>query len=188
MTRADETESRNISETERVLKLHFALYPDMTPQDAVKLIYQSEFGCRHFAPSHERAREMLVRECAGLEKDETHAAVDPIGGGFVRVHLEPLVGDAAALDALADAFVRSAETACGSMVGLMLRLDVMKRMAKKGGTPFSALKLAEFIEVYEKLGCPAVHHSEIYRKKYHPAYRVIRLEFAAELPEKRGKV
>lgn len=77
MNHADETESRNISEIERVLKLHFALYPDMTPQDAVKLIYQSEFGCGHFVPSHERAREMLYMECEGLEKDEMRVASSP---------------------------------------------------------------------------------------------------------------
>lgn len=163
-------------ETILVLERHFELYPLMTPQDAVKLLYQSEFGCGHFAPSPEMAREMLNRECAGLKKDETHLKTEPIGGGFVRVHLEPLVGDKSALNALATAFVRSAESPCGSMDGFKLRLDALKSMAEGGKTPFSALELAEFMAEYEKLGCPAVHHSEIYRKNYHPAYRVIKSE------------
>lgn len=163
-------------ETSLVLERHFELFPLMTPQDAVKLLYQSEFGCGHFAPSPERAREMLDRECAVLEKDENHAKIEPIGGGFVRVHLEPLVGDEPELSALADAFVRSAETPCGSMEGFKIRLDALKSMAQSGKTPFSASELAQFLEEYEKLGCPAVHHSETYRKNYHPAYRVIKTE------------
>lgn len=163
-------------ETILVLARHFELYPLMTPQDAVKLLYQSEFGCGHFAPSHERAREMLDMECAVLEKDENHAKIEPIGGGFVRVHLEPLVGDGPALSALADAFVRSAETPCGSMEGFKIRLDALKKLTESGKAPFSVLELAEFLKEYEKLGYPAVHHSETYRKNYHPAYRVIKTE------------
>ncbi|MBR3299503.1 MAG: hypothetical protein IKI64_09955 [Clostridia bacterium] len=166
------------SESLAALAMHFALYPLMTPQDAVKLLYQSEFGCGHFAPSPERAREMLERECAGLEKDETHAKTEPIGGGFVRVHLEPLVGDKSALNALATAFVRSAESPCGSMDGFKLRLDALKSMAESGKAPFSAQELAGFMAEYDKLGRPAVHHSEVYRKNYHPAYRVIKSELA----------
>ena len=162
-----------IEETFLVLARHFELYPLMTPQDAVKLLYQSEFGCGHFAPSPERAREMLDRECAGLEKDENHRETDPIGGGFIRVHLEPLIGNEPALDALASAFVRSAETPCGSPEGFRIRLDALRSMAQSGKTPFSESELAQFLEEYEKLGCPAVHHSEVYRENYHPAYRVI---------------
>lgn len=172
-----------INEIARVLKRHFSLYPKMAPQDAVKLLYQSEFGCGHFAPSPERAREMLERECSGLEKDENHAKTEAIGGGFSRVHLEPLVGNRPALDALADAFVRSAELPCGSMESFEIRLDVLKTMAKGGETPFPEIELDAFLEEYEKLGCPAVHHSEIYRKSYHPAYRVIKTELAEGLTQ-----
>lgn len=166
-----------------VLEWHFELYPLMTPQDAVKLLYQSEFGCGHFASNPERVREMLVRECAGLKKDENHTKIEPIGGGFVRIHLEPLVGDGPALSALADAFVCSAETPCGSMEGFKIRLDALKKLTESGKAPFSALELAEFLKEYEKLGYPAVHHSENYRKNYHPAYRVIKTELAEGLTQ-----
>lgn len=161
-----------------VLRMHFKRYPLMTPQDAVKLLYQSEFGCGHFAPSPEMAREMLERECEWLEKNEKHERIEPIGGGFVRVHLESMVGDTAALNALADAFVRSAEIPCGSLESFGIRLDALKKMTASGRAPFSPSELAEFLEDYEKHGCPAVHHSEVYRKNYHPAYRVIRSELA----------
>ena len=32
---------------EQILRSHFARYPAMTPQDAVKLLYQSAFGPGH---------------------------------------------------------------------------------------------------------------------------------------------
>lgn len=172
---------QRVRESSNALTLHFKDYPLMTPQDAVKLLYQSEFGCGHFAPSPERAREMLYKECEGLEKDEKHPKIDIIGGGFIRLHLEPLVGNLEALSALATAFVRSAETPCGSMEGFRIRLDALKSMAQSGEAPFSPSELAEFMEEYEKLGCPAVHHSEVYRKNYHPAYRVVKTELSAEV-------
>lgn len=171
---------QRLRESRAVLSAHFNSYPLMTPQDAVKLLYQSEFGCGHFAPSPERARQMLERECEGLEGDENHIRIEPIGGGFSRVHLEPLVGNKPALDALANAFVRSAEQPCGSMEGFGIRLNALKSMAQSAEAPFSAQELEEFLAAYEKLGCPAVHHSEAYRKSYHPAYRVVKTELAEE--------
>ena len=97
------------------------------------------------------------------------------------------MGDAAVLDALADAFVRSAETPCGSMAGFKLKLKVLKSLTQSGGAPFSLTELDEYLQSYEKLGCPAVHHSESFRIKHRPAYRVISSELAAELLKRRGQ-
>lgn len=51
-TKRDETFLR---ETRHVIERHIELYPKCEPDDIVKLLYQSEFGCGHFVRSKEIA-------------------------------------------------------------------------------------------------------------------------------------
>lgn len=165
--------SGKFDETMKILREHLALYPEMEPQDAVKLIYQSEFGCGHFLPDPERARAYLLAEWKSVPHDPSHRRTDPLGGGFIRAHLEPIETEAEAL-ALAEEFIRSAKENCGSREGLFERIEALKAAAAEGLTAFSEAEIAVFLEKYAGAGCPAVHHSESFRKKYHPAYRVIK--------------
>ncbi|MBR0155956.1 MAG: hypothetical protein IJM20_00355 [Clostridia bacterium] len=165
--------SELLTETKRLLALHFALYPEMEPQDAVKLLYQSEFGCGHFLPDAEKARAYLLEEWRSVPRDPDHRREDELGGGFVRVHLEPIETEAETLR-LAEKFIASAKERCGSGEGMEARLAALSALVEEGGAPFSKEELEAFLEKYRKAGCPAVHHSESFRKKYHPAYRVIR--------------
>lgn len=160
-----------IAQTERVLRLHFALYPDMEPQDCAKLLYQAEFGCGHFLPDPERAKAFLLEEWQSVRHDPAHRKTDDLGR-FVRVHLGPL--DEAGLGALAEAFIRTAAKPVGSMRGFETRLAVLEKLTAEGLAAFTPGELILFLEKYRAAGCPAVHHSERYREKYHPAYRVVR--------------
>ena len=40
-------------------------------------------------------------------------------------------------------------------------------------TPFASDALEAFLSDYLALGCPAVHHTEAFRRAYAPAYRVV---------------
>ena len=55
-------------------------------------------------------------------------------------------------------------------------------MADAGELPFSAQETAEAVERWRKDGFPPLHHSEIFRQNYAPAYRVLRRDFARALP------
>ena len=44
---------------ESILAAHFEKYPAMRPEDAVKLIYQNEFGPGHMIPDAQRALARL---------------------------------------------------------------------------------------------------------------------------------
>ena len=57
-TKRDESFLR---ETRHVIERHIELYPKCEPDDIVKLLYQSEFGCGHFVRSKEIAEEYLKR-------------------------------------------------------------------------------------------------------------------------------
>lgn len=165
--------SERTDESKRILTLHFDLYPKMEIRDAVKLLYQSEFGCGHFLPDAEKARAYLLEEWRSVPRDPSHRLTDELGGGFIRVHLEPLGTEAEAL-ALAERFIESAKEPCGSREGLYERFDALRSLTGAGKTPFDYHELDRFLHYYMALGCPPVHHSESFRKKYHPAYRVIK--------------
>ncbi len=162
-------------ESERLLRLHISLYPGMEITDCVKLLYQSEFGCGHFLPDPYRARAYLYIEWRETPRDPAHPMTDELGGGFIRVHLEPIESEAE-LDALAERFIASAKEAHGSRDGFIERLSALKKLTYAGEMPFSPASLEAYLSEYEKAGFPAVHHSETFRREYHPAYRVIKHE------------
>ena len=48
--------------------------------------------------------------------------------------------------------------------------------------PFSKPELVQYLSEYARKGYPAVHHSQIYAKLYHPHYRVIDFKYLSEVP------
>ena len=72
---------------EKILIYHFGKYPLMTPVDAVKLCYQSAFGCGHLVKSTDFALSMLKKELDETVSDSGAQLLEPIGGGYVRIDL-----------------------------------------------------------------------------------------------------
>ena len=95
-----------MSELENILREHAKRYPKMQPTDAVKLIYQNEFGGGHLIRDEQACLNYLRREYASVEKDPATALCEDIGNGIVRVHLAAL--NERDLDQLGKAFICSA--------------------------------------------------------------------------------
>ena len=76
-----------MEELERILREQAKRYPLMQPTDAVKLIYQNEFGGGHLIWDEEACLNYLRREYADLEKDPSAQLYEEIGNGIVRVNL-----------------------------------------------------------------------------------------------------
>jgi hypothetical protein len=47
--------------------------------------------------------------------------------------------------------------------------------------PFEPSQMRTFLEKMGRDGFPAVHHSTRYEEAYHPAYRVIKQEYLADV-------
>ena len=60
------------------------------------------------------------------------------------------------------------------------KLQLLEALARDGALPFDAAALAAYLVPYRAAGCPAVHHSEVFRAAYHPAYRVVFTRLAAK--------
>ena len=160
-------------ELDAVLKAHAARYPLMQPTDAVKLIYQNEFGGGHLIRNEETFLNYLRREYAGIPKNPDGPLYEEIGNGVVRVNLAAVKEDD--LEQLGREFIRSAAAHTGSLDCFLQKLEVLRQLTAAGVFGFDSEQLECYLSEYEKAGYPMVSHSEIYRRNYQPAYRIISL-------------
>lgn len=168
----------------RILRIHARRYRQMTPQDAVKLAYQSVFGGGHMIPDPKAACTRLVSEYKALPKEAGQTdtpLIEEIGGGLVRLHLAALDPDVLPLEAVNALFCRSADMVHGNKDDFQKTLDALRKGCTDGYLPFSAAELEDYLRTYEACGMPMVSHSETYRQAYHPAYRIVRREFVPYL-------
>lgn len=165
---------------QEILLLHAAKYPRMIPQDAVKLLYQSEFGSGHMIENEETAYERLIAELCATPDADAPLRTEPVGGGLVRLHLAGTVSNGLNPRTLTRLFVRAAAPR-GSVAGLEEKLTVLRRLSGEGAMPFDAIALDEYLAEYRAAGYPLVRHTQTYRDHYAPAYRLILEEDARYL-------
>ena len=158
-------------ELERILRQHADRYPLMQPTDAVKLIYQNEFGGGHLIRDEESCLGYLRREYAALEKNADVPIAEEIGNGIVRVNLAAVKEEE--LEQLGRSFIRSALEHTGTLDSFLQKLEVLRQLAREGVFCFDVQELEACLCAYEKAGYPMVSHSETYRQNYRPAYRVV---------------
>ena len=161
-----------MEELEQILREHAKRYPLMQPCDAVKLIYQNEFGGGHLICDEEACLNYLHREYANLEKDPTAPLYENIGNGIVRVNLAAVKHED--LEQLGQDFIASAAKHKGTLDSFLHKLEVLETLTAEGVFPFDTNALNAYLSEYEAAGYPAVSHSEQYRQAYKPAYRIIR--------------
>jgi len=151
---------------------HAKRYPLMQPTDAVKLIYQNEFGGGHLIRDEQACLNYLRREYADLEKDPTAPLYEDIGNGIVRVNLAAVKPED--LEQLGRAFIDSAVKHKGMLESFLYKLKVLETLTADGVFPFDTNALSAYLYEYKAAGYPAVSHSPEYRQAYNPAYRIIR--------------
>ncbi|MBQ8834840.1 MAG: hypothetical protein IJ001_07955 [Oscillospiraceae bacterium] len=160
-----------MEELERILREHAKHYPKMQPTDAVKLIYQNEFGGGHLIRDEEASLNYLRREYAMVEKNASKPLYEEIGNGIVRVNLAAVKEED--LEKLGQDFIRSAAEHKGNLNSFLSKLDVLKKLTAQGVFNFGSNELDVYLTEYEKTGYPLVSHSLEYRAFYKPSYRII---------------
>ena len=160
-----------MKELEQILRQHAQRYPAMEPTDAVKLIYQNEFGGGHLIRDEQAVLRYLQQEYAHTDPMAELPLWEPIGNGIVRVNLAAL--PAPRLSWLGEAFLRSAQAHQGELTAFIRKLDLLNRLTQEGIFSFDVPQLERYLAEYAKAGYPAVSHSQIYRDAYRPAYRII---------------
>jgi hypothetical protein len=161
----------------QLIDRHLQRYPRMQLADIYKLLHQAAMGAGHAIDDPTAARRRLEREAAQLAAGPADPIVDPISpdGQLARIHLRPYLAAGHALGALADAFVETARTRPPDADKLAKFCACLGDLAQAGELPFSRTQVEAYVGEIVSQGYPAVHHSEVYREAYAPAYRVIAL-------------
>ena len=165
-------------DTKQFLLGQCARYPALRPEDLLKALHQSVFGCGHFVTDEAAGLAYLREE---LPKAAC-AEIEPLDGGFCRVHLGVLKETGLTAETLFRLFALSAETPCGTQAELEEKLANLLELAAEGRLPFSYEEISAAVEDWRKAGFPACHHSPAFRDTYSPAYRVVRREYAWAIP------
>lgn len=149
-----------------ILLDHFKRYPAMTPNDYIKLLYQSEFGGGHLIADPAAALVRLKGELEAMQSGAPATALEPIGGGLMRLHLQHVADLGLRPETVNGLFLCACEPR-GTMEGLNAKLDQL------AATFPDMPGLTKAIADYRAAGCPAMSHTEAYRAAYHPAYRLV---------------
>lgn len=156
-----------------ILLAHAEKYPMMEPTDAVKLLYQSEFGGGHLIKDPASCLNYLYQEHLSTIPRSGIPLTEEIGNGFVRIHLAALHESSLSVEELGEIFLLSAAQLHGNVDSFREKLSILTKLTLDGKMPFSADALESYLKEYEQAGFPPVSHSEVYRATYHPAYRVV---------------
>ena len=151
-------------------------YPQMQVEDAVKLLYQSEFGGGHMIKNAQASLKWLKEEwrqvtCWQAPWAENVPDCEAIGDGMCRMNLK-ILGQGFSPETLNQIFVQTADRKIGKSDSFERKLDMLLECGEKGLVPFSVEEIEAYLNEYRRQGYPPVSHSERYRLLYHPAYRV----------------
>jgi hypothetical protein len=155
---------------------HLEGHPLAAAEDLYKFLHQAVFGPGHAIPDRQAAAAYLERELAGLGPPlENEPRCEPLGGDLplVRVNLRPFVADGGDAGALTDTFVATANRHRTDDEEMATVLDLAARWLPCAGRGEQVSELRELAAEMAAQGYPAIHHSEIYREAYRPAYRVV---------------
>ena len=167
-------EAEQYQELCRVLTDHGKRCPLMEPCDAVKLIYQNEFGCEHLISKPDAALARLRAEWASTPFDPSAPTVEDIGNGMARVALAAVRLTDDALRTLGRDFLRSAQVRTGRRETFLSKLDALRTLTEEKVFSFTPQELEAYLERYVSEGCGPLSHSPAYRAAYRPAYRVVK--------------
>jgi hypothetical protein len=159
------------SPDQQLIQNHLHRYPKMRMDDLYKLLHHTAMGSEHAVSNPAMAEDWMERELAAMGDGPHEPMIDTLGthGRFVRIHLRPFISQNGDPDKLVRAFVQTANTAKPDTA----RMTQLLQKSLEMNLPWPADSLIQFYAEMRSLGYPAVHHSNIYKSEYRPAYRVI---------------
>ena len=172
--------SEKTIKTRELLIKHSAAYPSLRAEDIFKFIFQSSFGCEHLVSNESAALEYIKREYAAIPEG-TQPSVEKLDGDYSRVYLSCL-SDGLSPETFARLFCLSAKKEEKGEEKLREKLEVALELVREGDIPLDRKDFEKKLHEWRAAGCPAIHHSDVFRSEYRPAYRVIAERYVSFLP------
>jgi hypothetical protein len=167
----------------QLLAHHFRRYPRMELVDVYKLLHQAAMGPGHAIDDLKSVRDKLEAEVAQLGEGPDDPIADPISpdGKLARVHLRPYLAAGHSARFLVDAFVQTGHSRPEAPERLEKFCACLGDLAATGGIPFPRDEVERYVQTVARRSYPAMHHSDVYRAAYQPAYRVVALDLLPAL-------
>jgi len=157
------------------LEEQIRLHPSMQIQDVVKLCYQAAYGAEHLLRDTDVARRYFELEWSQT-LPENVPLYENISDVYCRVNIAAWKYREKPAEELFELFVRTAEK-------LMYDEELMPEVLEQAAgmlatlqTNFTVADFREYSRKYLSEGICAVHHSDEYREKEKPAYRLVKRE------------
>jgi len=147
----------------------YRLYPLSEPQDIYKALFQACLGPEHALIDPALAMARLAEEASRL-RAEQGKLVEQLSPEFCRVHLRVALAYGISMDEVFRAFVLSAEVR-QNRDALLLYLAQWPAIATNGA------EVSTFVAGVIAQGYPSMHHSQVFRAQYRPAYRVLHVKY-----------
>jgi hypothetical protein len=165
-----------------LVNCHLQAHPLLQVQDVYKLLYQGVLGSEHLMnfQGAEKAALMFEKrlraEFESVEADKNEPLFESIhpSGKLQRLNLRIYKARRGDLSLLAVECLQVAQCSWGTLAELAGVWDIFVNACKRDKLPGMGLtEVMHFTSWLESDGFPSVHHSQIYRDAYRPAYRLV---------------
>lgn len=160
----------------QVVENHLEKYPKMQAQDIYKLLYQATMGPAHFINDKNKSYEYLLKEAkhmkGSLIEEEMIEYISPVNNIY-RMNLRGFLKKGGDLKLLNEEFYRSSKEFIKSKEKLLNYIQKIEKAIKDKKLLVDFDQWRELVGRLKKENYPPVHHSDIYRQHYRPAYRLI---------------
>ena len=149
----------------------FKLHPEAQYQDFYKLFFQSYFGPGHAITNHTIAFEYLQREITTSTQFDS-VLLQNIGNEMYRVNLILVKNNTISAERLFSSFINSQKTEpdFDKWIKLWSFIQSLLKSLSEINFKIDSVKFKQFSFNPKSL----VSHSEIFKKKYHPHYRIVK--------------
>lgn len=170
-------------EFEDILREQIRMHPSMEAQDFIKLCFQASFGAEHLLSDIELARQYFDTEYEGVSKNKS-PLYEQISDDVYRINLAPWKRMGLPQNWLFQMFVLTSNTESNSKGSELFYkyLDITEEMINSADLNFTIDDWLAYKEDYLREGIKPVHHSENYRSKENPSYRIVSNEMISLIP------
>lgn len=158
-----------------IIQNHLDRYPMLTVQDIYKLIYQVAMGPEHLITYKADAYNRLCDELDKIDASFSQAIYEKIDpeDKLVRLNLGPFKQNNGDPEKLFKAFYQTSSIFKPKVENIQFYNKQVYQLTEDKKFAFDFKQMESFFREKESQNFPAVHHSDIYRKSYHPAYRLV---------------
>ncbi len=167
-----------------LFRQHLAWYPLMKGRDVYKLLYQGAMGPEHMVATQQEFGRRLEAEFNSLQPAPIERLLESVrpDQSLFRLNLRPFKARENTIDRILPLLLQTSRQTHGSMEELVNGWAIFVEYVERDQAGhFQLEEVNKFRAWLEREGYPPVHHSQVYRREYQPAYRLLAAPMLWEL-------